>query len=119
LPLYPGTWLSLQAGSQHNSQTPPKKFSGKQGLLRNTMVDASCIQIKPRGNPRGILKSTVWHYTGHCTIWPNKTIASNKLLSFKPRYFHHSWASWQSACPAYVILTAFANIKYLFSVYWF
>jgi len=44
------------------------------GLLRNSIVDASCSQIEPKGNPRRILKSTMWHYSLHRTIMTNKTI---------------------------------------------
>jgi len=55
----------------------------RQGLLRNTVVDASCIQIKPGGNSGGDLEDhciMTLHATPH--YMTRELITNNKLLSF-------------------------------------
>ena len=64
----------LAAGRSQQKHTGPKR----QCLLRNTMVDASCIQIKPGRETQGIIwKTTTPHYI------TKKRITNNKLQSFK------------------------------------
>ena len=91
------------------------------GFLRNTMADASCVQIKPAGNLRGDLElyDTTPHYT------TSKKITNNKLLSSKSHrvppwlmgYFHG--ITTQSLAVAFVFrldalaLSVIATAKWL------
>jgi len=64
-------------------------ISFSQGLLRNTIVDASCIQIKPRGELRGggygrQINDTTPHYITNKRITNNKILSSKSPLSLPP-----------------------------------
>ena len=70
----------------------PHRLSGPatlpvpQGLLRYTMVDASCIQIKPGGSPGGNLefgRGRQLYYDSTPEYMTNKRTTNNKLLSVK------------------------------------
>jgi len=60
--------------------------------LRNTLVDASCIQIKPRGGTQGGFGRQLYDTTLHYIT--NKRITNNKLLSSKSL----PWVSMAGSC---------------------